>query len=98
MSEIRCSLCNGKRESIALVRIQGIGCQQRTVPCSLCEGTGVISAEVEAWVAEGRRIRNYRVAHNRSLREEATRQGLDPIALNEMEHGREKPYTQETQR
>lgn len=88
-----CPTCNGKGDSWALVSgIREDGrrfCEQRTLPCYTCNGTGAITPEHAARIAEGERMRKDRIARCMSLREEAARLGISPVTLSHREQGRE---------
>jgi hypothetical protein len=63
------------------------GCGIEWLPCSTCAGTGEITAERAEAYRQGRELRNRRIAADRSLREEAKRLGVSPVALSRMERG-----------
>lgn len=61
----------------------------RISACTLCRGSGAITTERAALVAEGERRREDRKARRLSLREEAARLGITPQELSRIENGRE---------
>lgn len=69
------------------------GCSVVLIKCSLCRGSGKIPDEQGPWIAEGRRRRQWRLDHDRSLREEATRLGISPALLSDGERGRVDPQS-----
>ena len=74
--------------------ISGIACgprggDVRSFKCSLCEGTGQVSAERLAKVEAGRRMRDERRARGITQRERAAELGMDDVAYSRLENGRE---------
>lgn len=89
-----CPSCKGKRPSLAMVDGYRDGKrfgEMRELACLTCNGKGSITAEHLERIAQGRRMRDDRVARGISLREEAKRLGISPAELSDREHGRLKP-------
>jgi hypothetical protein len=61
---------------------------QQQINCPVCEGTGIVSPEKAAAMAEGKRRRDDRVGRRLSHREEAERLGITPRHLSDLENGR----------
>jgi DnaJ-class molecular chaperone len=85
-----CPHCEGKGESMAFVC--GTHCDYRPIKCSTCGGTGYVTVEQIAMMAEGDTIRKDRIARNLSIREEAKRLKVDFPEWSRIEAGR-KPET-----
>lgn len=83
----RCPDCAGVGNNTAILCGRGRS-TIRQVNCSLCGGTGEISAEVAERVRQGRELRADRIGRGLSQREEALRLGITPQALSHLEHGR----------
>lgn len=72
----------------------------QSAACDTCCGSGTVTPEQLARIAEGERMKRWRidVAH-RGLRQEAEHRGMLPSDLSDMEHGRMQPvWSEEAQR
>src|SRR6267143_6400047 len=80
-----CMNCNGEGKLV------GYGCpgfRRIELPCDMCDGTGVAPAWQADAVREGAGLKARRRAADRSLREEALRLGISPVALSDAERGK----------
>ena len=84
---ITCPTCNGAKRNAALL-CGGGRCTQAVLDCRTCGGTGEVTEEHAARIAEGERLRHDRIARRVSLREEAKRLGISPVELSHREQGR----------
>lgn len=66
----------------------GTRCDYRAVRCSTCNGSGCVTAEQIAMMAEGETIRKDRIARSLSIREEAKRLNVDFPEWSRIEAGR----------
>lgn len=67
------------------------GCRgewRETMPCLRCKGSGEVSDEMAQWMADGKAMRDARVARGESLMEAARRMGMGSAELSAIEHGR----------
>lgn len=55
--------------------------------CATCGGTSEIDEELSGWIAKGKAARDARVARRESLLEAATRMGISPGELSQIERG-----------
>ena len=88
---MECPRCKGQRGGPAFVMRRGSGCSLEQIDCTACGGTGEVSEDHAAMMAEGQRRMRDRIARDVSLRDEAKRLGVRPVDLSDMEHGR-KPW------
>jgi hypothetical protein len=86
-----CPDCQGKGQVHAHVNYGPAGCKWKRIDCFRCKATGIVPDEQAAWIAEGRKRRDERVARGVSLRDEARRLGLSPAELSSIERGMRAP-------
>lgn len=89
---VTCGHCRGEgRYTVAFAtRADGI-CGPAVIGCPDCHGTGKVDARTPEWREAGKRLREARLAADRSLGEEARRRGMRPSELSDMEMGRVEP-------
>ena len=85
IDSIVCPECRGTKEVGVLVCPGGIF---KMIDCRMCNGSGEITPEHQARIEAGKKLRADRIARGLSLREEASRLGIDPIDLSHKENGR----------
>lgn len=85
-TNVTCPHCNGKGKDLIFTTRNMSG---QMTPCTTCGATGIITVEHMKRITKGKAMRDDRVARMLSQREEAARLGIDPMALNDMERGRE---------
>ena len=59
--------------------------------CGRCGGTKEVPDEMAQWIAEGKAMREERIARGFTLRKEAARRNMNPSELSAMEQGKVKP-------
>lgn len=79
IQELPCLSCNGRGEFYYI-------CENKMLPCRPCKSTGKQMRD-PAWLEQGQKIREARIAAGRSLRDEAKRLGIDIVALSAAERG-----------
>lgn len=79
-----CPQCNGWQR---ILTFHGIDLGK----CTMCEGTGMASAEKGRWYSYGQRLKSLRLARRLRLREAARIMGMDPSNLSKMERGLVRP-------
>ena len=84
-----CPRCNGACGGQGFV-CTASGDRFGFIRCHVCDGEGKVVSAVAERLRVGEIIRQQRLAQDRSGREEAKRIGADVIALNHLEHGRDK--------
>ena len=87
-SLVTCPKCRGAKtfEGIAC---GANGCKMIVSACDFCNGAGAVSpARAQAW-ERGQRMRDERVRQGLTLHEKAALLGMEPEALNGLEHGEE---------
>jgi hypothetical protein len=88
MLKMVCPDCDGAKTRHGIACTIDRGCRPLEIACQFCKGEGQVSAEAgECW-NKGRALREARVKQGRSLFEEAAILGIEPIVLNDIEHGR----------
>ncbi len=80
-----CPRCEGGGKTVA---IACPGYRRVELRCDACSGSGTIDEQRRAQLDEAERRREARIAAGRSLRDEATRLGVSPVQLSDMEWGR----------
>jgi DnaJ-class molecular chaperone len=86
----RCPHCNGEGGGNAFIN-RGPDISTHSVEwvrCRTCEGAGVISGERAVLVAQGKAMRDARVARQETLLEAARKMGITPSRLSAIERGR----------
>jgi hypothetical protein len=82
---IKCPQCNGFGEIADLFR-------RFVATCPLCIGKGEVTNKHSLWIAQGDKLRNYRIGILKmTLREAARRYQVDASNLSKMERGIIKP-------
>ena len=84
-----CPVCNGKKEVFAFTLREGGKCVN--MPCELCVGYGQVSDIHQAWIKEGKCLKDERIQRGITLRIEARRRGMRASVLSAMERGRIEP-------
>ena len=69
------------------------GFWRKSAECSTCGGEGVISDLIARWIERGGKMRVERIRAKVSLRQRAAELGVTPRVLNDMEHGRQDPFS-----
>ena len=87
---IQCPDCEGEGRTFGILCTR-TGCQDGSLICHRCTGTGSIPAEMLDWIAEGDKLREDRLNRRLGQREEAKRRGLDVVEYSHMEHGQIRP-------
>ena len=82
---VACPTCEGKGEHGVYVCP---GFRYTLVRCKRCDGSRTVTAAEAERVADGKQRADYRKARGLSLREEAARLGITPMALADIEHAR----------
>jgi hypothetical protein len=82
-----CPDCGGRGRVGAISCSASSGCSFAPVSCRRCAGSGRVSPERAASIAEGERLRADRVGRRLSLNEEAARLGIDARVLHRREKG-----------
>lgn len=85
---VECPRCEGRKGGQALVN-RGGDCTLEWVDCHTCGGDGEVSEEQARAIEAGEAMRHDRVERRVSLREEATRLGITPRELSDIEFGRQ---------
>lgn len=83
-----CPTCHGRKVLV------GIGCpsfKPIEIPCLDCKGAGELDDVRMLWRKHGRMIRRFRIARERSLRDEAKWLGVKASELSDAENGRIDP-------
>lgn len=85
-----CPRCDGSGFITAFVnRGPDIGKHSvETLPCSTCSGVGSIDDETARRIADGKSMRDQRVARLETLRDAARRLGMTSSELSAIEQGR----------
>lgn len=91
----RCPSCNGDGGGMAHINRGNKPHTFEWVACSICSGDGVVSDERAALIAEGKKLREARLARDESLLEMATRLNMSPAELSGIEVGRAHPLAYE---
>ncbi len=87
MSMVVCPSCRGAKAGFG-VACGPKGCRPARFTCDFCKGEGEVSAEAAERWHKGSAMREARVKRGLTLFEEASILGVDPIVLNDIEHGR----------
>ena len=86
---VECPCCMGDGYGPAFVsRTDGDCGFEPALRCSRCKGDGKVPAEMVGWIADGRRLRDERVASGKSLRERAHELRISVVHLSDIEMGR----------
>jgi hypothetical protein len=93
-----CPDCNGEGKTIAShVRYaDGRGAFNVPVRCIRCQGKGHVADRTPQWIEAGARMKTLRMNAGRTLREEASRRGMDAALLSAMEFGRAEPKMEDS--
>ena len=91
MSNFVCPICEGRKRALAHINRGSAPHSWEKMDCRACAGTGMISAETATAIANGRSMRERRIARDESLREAAKRLGVSPAELSRIEHGYPSP-------
>ncbi len=83
-----CPDCNGNRRTLAHVHRGDRPHTWEMLDCATCGGEGLVSREHLERIREGESRREGRKSRGLSLREEAARLGITPVALAAIENGR----------
>jgi hypothetical protein len=87
MVMVVCPSCRGAKAGYGIA-CSDRGCRAGEIACDFCKGEGQVSSEAgERW-HKGRVLRDARVKRGLTLFEEAAILGIEPIVLNDIEHGR----------
>ena len=88
---IRCPNCSGDGGGMAHINRGDKPHTFEYVRCSICSGDGVVSQERADLIAEGRKLREARLARDESLLAMAKRLNMSPAELSGIEVGRAHP-------
>jgi hypothetical protein len=87
MDKVVCPSCGGAKAGYG-VMCSDRGCRPGRITCDFCKGEGqVISEANERW-HKGEALRKARIKRGLTLFEQAAILGVEPIVLNDIEHGR----------
>lgn len=91
-----CPSCGGRKYSSGFVdgsapNGREFGYYTDRLPCSTCDGAGIVTAQMLEWLRIGTRHRKARVDRQESIRQCADRLGISPADISSMEHGRLDP-------
>jgi hypothetical protein len=92
-----CPDCDGVGKQLYLFVIkQDETCSPcEILTCIRCEGRGNVPDEMAEWIRVGKLLKDTRLSHKKTLREQAIILGLKPSELSAMEYGRIKPVNPE---
>ena len=82
-----CPSCGGAKAGFG-VMCSDRGCRTGAIPGGFCKGEGEVSSDAAERWHEGEAMRRERVEEGLTLFQKATILGVDPILLNDIEHGR----------
>ena len=88
---MRCPPCHGSGVSIALGKPLRGRCHAETFPCGDCQGTGHVPEDWHERKADGRRLRDLRVAAKKSLRDITALTSAPTSLIRDWERGRKDP-------
>jgi methylphosphotriester-DNA--protein-cysteine methyltransferase len=84
---VMCPGCHGRGQAFMFATHADGRCSAGYQDCLRCKGKGRVPEEQRAWIEDGARIRDARIAAGRSLRQEAARLGITAVELSEIERG-----------
>jgi hypothetical protein len=87
MSMVVCPSCRGAKAGFG-VACGPKGCRPGRFTCDFCKGEGQVSAEANERWRKGEGLRRARIERGLTLSEEAAILRVDPVVLNDIEHGR----------
>ena len=87
---VTCPDCSGVH-SVGGIGCGPDGCRPMLIKCQTCRGMGRITLGQQLWIVDGQRLRELRLAGDRSLREQAKVLDVSPAVLSDAEHGRCDP-------
>jgi methylphosphotriester-DNA--protein-cysteine methyltransferase len=82
-----CPSCHGRGQAFMFSTHADGRCSAGYQDCLRCKGKGQVPEEQRAWIEDGARMRDARIAAGRSLRQEAARLGITAVELSEIERG-----------
>lgn len=85
-----CPRCQGAAEVAGIACGPG-GSMVGVLPCSMCEGAGVITEEHAQWIETGERLKAWRQSLDLSLREAARSFDTPAVDWSNAEHGKTDP-------
>ena len=86
---MKCPYCDGRGASGGFVDYaNGTGGFDRNLPCSRCNGTGVLTPDQQRAIEEGDRLRRIRLDRGLTLRRAAEACQVSVVAFSDMERGR----------
>ncbi len=88
MLKIVCPGCDGAKTLHGIACTIDRGCRPVEIACDFCKGEGQVSSEASERWHQARALRDARVKRGLTLFEEAAILGIEPIVLNDIEHGR----------
>jgi hypothetical protein len=89
---MNCPDCNGKGHFVGVSHFDMVDGKSHNkfgkIPCRLCEATGEVPDETQAWIDIGKRMRADRLKRKEHQRVAASRMGLTLKEYSDIEQGR----------
>ena len=87
MVKVVCPSCGGAKTGYR-ISCSDRGCRTGEITCDFCKGEGQVSSEASERWHKGDALRKARVKRGLTLFEQAAILGVEPMVLNDIEHGR----------
>lgn len=82
-----CPDCGGNKKIYGYAKPIKGSCKPRMVNCFRCKGNGEVPNEMNEWIKEGQKVKDFRLLKNMTLREYAKKAAMTVYDLSQAENG-----------
>ena len=89
---MKCPDCKGGKKTREFAELSSGGCRLMEFKCFRCKGAGIVPKEMNKWMFEGQKIRDFRRMKDMTMREYARKVGVTAYNLSQAENGYVDPH------